>query len=365
MTFGYYLKQLYKVFGIITLIYILILLAWVLYITKKLIVSNKLLRRNTCNESIMDDGYSVYNARTQVIKNKFLIALVVVETLTAVLPLVIMNIFSKEKFVWNTGSYYVNNSTNISSETNETCMVDYRIIAIYKYPFFFLIPALSGIALLLIVSLLSMLTYILDMRYRYFGCKRGVRKLAIIFSAQSLILIAVCFTRYTVLFEPLLFFVFLGYDFIRYVKLFKSLKLTLRGSLLELYTTKDCARSFEKEQRELKRYVLFTIIFCLALLIPSIQLRFDLYFCLFDYNPYCAVKMFFLNSPNLVFIPLNKISDKVVHILHHLNPLFLMIACFFMLLPHFSYVIYYIYCKVQMRRKQFRIYNTAITEKFI
>ena len=248
---AYYFRQFYKVCGLIIFIYIVVLLAWLWYLTKKLIVSNKLHRRTTHNESIADNDYSVYNARTQVIKNKFLIALVVVETLSIILPLFIFIISSKKSIVWNTGSRYVNNSIHKPNEQNETCMVDHRSIALYKYPFFFLVLALSGITFLLLQSLLSIHTYILDMRYKFFEYKKKVRKFVIVFSAQSLILIAVCFTRYTVLFEPLLFFIFFGYNFIRYIKLFKNFKLTLRGRLLELYTTKDCSRSFEimKQQR--------------------------------------------------------------------------------------------------------------------
>ena len=364
-SYAYYLKQLYKVCLLLVIIYIVIFLAWLWYLAKRLIVSNKLLRRNTYYGSNADNEYSIYNARTQVIMNKFLIALVVVETLITVLLLLTLAVFRKHGKVWNTGSQFVNNSILIPNGTSDTCMVDYQLIALSKYPFFFLVPALSGIAFLLLISLLSIHTYILDMRYRFFEYKRGVRTFAISFVVQSLILIATCFTRYTVLFEPLLFFIFLGYDFISYVKLFKNFKLTLRGRILELYTTRDCARSFNNEQRELKRYIIFTIIFCFAMLIPSIQFHVNLCFVLFSYNPSCVLKMFFLTSPNLVFIPFNKMSDQVVVLLNHLNPVFIMVPCFFMFLPHLSYVVYYLYCKVQKRRRQFRVYNTAITEKFV
>ena len=360
---AYIFREFYKVCILLNFIHIFILLLWLLYLTKRLIVSNKILRGTMRHESASETQYSVYNARTQVIKNRFLVGILAIEIITAILPALVFYIFAKKEVIWNVGQSFVNESIPVSNATN-SCMVDYRIIAIYNYPYIFLLPALTGVSFLILLSLLSIHTYFLEMRYKICHYKRGALKLAIMGLTQSILLIAMCFSRFTVLFEPLLFGVFFLYDFFIYTQLVRSLKLTLKGRLLELYTFKDCALRFDREQREHRKYVIFTFLFCFALLIPSIVFHIDLYFYLLSFTPSCIFKIFFSFEHKMSFPRYNKSTDPAVHTLLNLNPFFLLVPLFLSLLPHFAFMVYW-YVDRTARRKKCVIINAEITKRLI
>ena len=360
---GFILRQCYKASAVLIFTYIFVLLLWLIYLTKKLIKSNKILRGTKRHESVSETHYSVYNARTHVIKNRFMIAILVIEIITAILPLIYFYYFGTRELVWNIGSGYVDLNSS-SNESNTSCMVDYRIIAIYHFPPFFLIPAMMSISFLLLLSMLSIHTYFLEMRYKICFYKKGTLKLATLGIVQSLLLIALCFSRFTVLFEPLLFVIFFLYDFVVYAQLVRRLKLTLRGLLLEVYTFADSALKFYREQREHRKYILFTYLFCFALLVPCLVLQLDLYFYLFSYSPSCILNIFFSFDSKMHFIMDDKYTDPIVQNLWKLNPVFILVASCLLLLPHLVYVVYWHVDRIASKKRRAFIY-AEVTERLI
>ena len=360
---SYIIRQFYKVDGVLIFINIFVLFLWLLYLTNQLIKSNKILRGTKRHESASETQYSVYNARTQVIKNRFLIGILVIEIATAILPAVSFHVFARHEVVWNVGERYID-GVNSSSNSSNSCIVDYRSIAVYHFPTFLLLPALSSVSFLLLLTLLSIHTYFLEMRYKICHYRRGALKLAALGIAQSIFLIALCFSRFTVLFGPLFFVGFLLYDFIVYVQLVRRLKLTLRGRLLEIYTFEDCALKFENEQRLHRKYNLFTFLFCFAILVPCVVFHLDLLIFLFSYNPGCVLNIFFSLENKMHLVTYKKVTEPIVNQLLHLNPIVILVPICFLLLPHFVFMVSWQVDRIN-RRKRFARKNADITEKLI
>ena len=351
-----YIPTIYYLLGaVLPFLYLPILLGWLIYLVKRLIISNKILRGTKRHET--QSSLSVYNAKTQVVKYKYLVAIISIEMLSILFIGSNNFLFEKLKFIWVLGLEELNSSIpqfyNIPTNLTNYCEIDPRVFAIFNHPYIMLLPIFSHILILLLLTMLSIQTFYLETRYRFSSHVRTSFKLFVVLSLQALVLTLTCSSRYTVLFEPLLFLLFFFIFFVVYLRYFHRLKLVIRGRMFEINTFEDYSQKFAHDQRAIRRFVIITYLFCFSLIYPSVFFSFEFYIRLFliPLPRFCTFELFFRNDPLTKYVP---IVEAQIHwymeFIKFIPPL-IIVPFILLILPHIAYVLYWAIDKIKKRPK--------------
>ena len=332
-------------------VYLFIQLVWLIFLVKRLVLSNKILRGT--KRISQPTSFSVYNAKTQVVKHSYLVAILLLEILGMVSHVLFIPLFANPYFVWNLGVKELNESKINPSNDTLTCSIDPRVFAIHNHPYIFLLQAIPQILVLLLLTILSIQTFYLETRYRFSSHVRTSFKLFVVLSLQALVLTLTCSSRYTVLFEPLLFLLFFFIFFVIYLRYFHRLKLVIRGRMFEIKTFENYPQDFAHDQRAIRRLVIFTSLFCVGLAYPSIYLTVLICFYLASSEKICIVQLFFQNND---FVNYKRVDKFHLHWVTTFDPPLIILPFLLIILPHFAFAIYWLIDKIKRRPKSWIFY---------
>ena len=322
-------------------IYLLILILWLVYIVRRLLFSNKILSGTKRHESSSKHSLPVYNANTQVVKYRLLVIVIVLEIFYIITIQSNYAIFAKPNFVWSLGKQEFSEFNR--STSNYSCPIDPLTLAIYKHPTIMLYPTLTHSISLLLLTAISVLIYYLILRYNtciLYQHHKTLFQLVAVVSVQILILILTCTSPYTILLEPVLFFLFFLGGLVVYFWCFNRLKLIIKGRIFEITNFENYSKTFAHSKRDYNRFKYFTYLFWASLILPALFFEFVLYLILFgfDSKKLCIFSLIFGNHSLINFTNIEDEHGAYYEFMQFLSVLsFIPISI--LILPHLAYVL--------------------------
>ena len=199
----------------------------------------------------------LYNYKTVLLKNCFVIAILSVELISYSYSSIIIAILNN----------YIKNNFNISQigYLSPTCSIRPRLGFYYHYPISRFLPIIMVIMLCTLISLLSLLTTFLKKRYYVHPIRTSIIRYAVWWSVQVIIMLACC-TIYTF---PILFILGPSLALVNWFYLIyesKQLAYILRARIRDILYYEWDKVHYKQSKQAYRLYVVFSFIYSTTVL---------------------------------------------------------------------------------------------------